>query len=415
MAQSKEVTSFSSAISPSFTTDLMPAAERTALLFQLCYLYLAGYPELEQLIRERAVNTRLLFVSSERVMFKCLCTSDNLVKSLFPILKVAVQKNKTEIAKTYLQKAQGWITEIIEAAEEMVEGYKKENVALSNTTTTIYKKKEEKERTSNQMRDIDRRIEEFKSQMQTIKNDMNTKQQHINQATSKRDSHISYMASCDKEFAARRKFTFGWWISWSSGPSDSDVAQTHNSNRQILKQLHDGVQRHMADMDGLKRREQNLQNDMMSKKMERMDIELRHGSIPSPEHLEEVKHCLVRIQDVLMLILRFWNHVAEMLKKLEKDTFIGRDLMDDLEDFKEIFVDSITEAEKAWQAFGQSCMKSQEVFDVQSKEGYTFLEINPSTLSDADKRKQICDVNERLKEIGQDAAQPELPATGGTE
>lgn len=47
-----------------------------------------------------------------------------------------------------------------------------------------------------------------------------------------------------------------------------------------------------------------------------------------------------------MLILRFWNHVAEMLKKLEKDTFIGRDLMDDLEDFKEIFVDSITEAEK---------------------------------------------------------------------
>lgn len=73
---------------------------------------------------------------------------------------------------------------------------------------------------------------------------------------------------------------------------------------------------------------------------------LHLGSIPSPEHLEEVKYCLVRIQSVLVQILRFWNHVSEILKKLEQQTFAGTDLLEDLESFKEIYLYSICEAEK---------------------------------------------------------------------
>lgn len=45
------------------------------------------------------------------------------MKTLFPILKVCIQKNKVEMAKKYLAKAQGWITEIVEAAQKMVEEY----------------------------------------------------------------------------------------------------------------------------------------------------------------------------------------------------------------------------------------------------------------------------------------------------
>ncbi|KAL2076951.1 hypothetical protein ACEWY4_027464 [Coilia grayii] len=401
MAQSKEVTSFSSAISPKFTTDLLPAAERTALLFHLSYLYLAGYPDLEKLIRERALNARLLFVSSERVMFKCLCTSDNLVKSLFPILKVAVQKNKTEIAKTYLAKAQGWISEIVKAADEMVKGYKNENKALSDSTSTIYEKKTEKQNMTVEMKNLKQQQEALKEKLKKITSDQSTKQQEINAATSTRNSHISHMGACDREFAARHTFSFGFF-SWRKGPSDSTVAQTHDTNRNILNKLDQDLQKHMSDMDQLKREEQQVHNEMMEITMKLMSLELKDGLIPSPEHLEEVKTCLVRIQNVLIQILRFWNHVAEILQKLEQQTFSGKELMDDLADFKEIFLDSITAAEQAWKAFGQSCMIAQEMFDIQARDAYKFLETNPASLSEEEKQKQRDAVNEKLKEICQE-------------
>lgn len=406
------MTKFSSAISPKFTTDLLPAAERTALLFQLSYLYLAGYPELEELIRKRALKSRLLFVSSERVMFKCLCTSDNLVKSLFPILKVAVQKNKTEMAKTYLAKAQDWISEIITAAKEMVAGYNKESTALSSTTSTIYNKKIKETRMTGEMTKLKKQLEALQEQLEKIKKNLEAKQADINEATSKCDQQIQHMATYDKELAARHTFSFGffWWRS---------AVKTHDTNGNILDKLDHILQKHMSDMDQLKREEQQVQNTIMAIAMKLMTLELEQGSIPSPEHLEEVKRCLVRIQDVLIQILRFWEHVGEMLKKLEQQTFSGKELMDDLKDFKEIFLDSITTAEQAWQAFGQSCIRSQEVFDIQAKDAYKFLETNPASLSEEEKQKLCEAVNKKLKEIYHEpeSAEPPaaLPASGDTE
>ncbi|XP_063044949.1 uncharacterized protein LOC134439056 [Engraulis encrasicolus] len=397
MSQSKELVT--SSISPSFTRDLLPAAERTALLFQLTYLYLAGFPELEKMIRERALTTRLLFVSSERVMFKCLCTSQNLVKTLFPILKVCIQKNKVEMAKKYLAKAQGWITEIVEAAQKMVEEYTEENKELTKTTSTIYDKKTEKKKISDKMTGLRGQLEKSKILLQTTQKEKEAKQREIEEATSKRDNHISYMASCDRMFAARRTFSF-WVFSWSSGPSESHVAQTQDNNRQVLKQLSQVLEKHMEAMNNLRRREQQTQDDLMAKNMEMMDLSIKDGSIPDPDILKSVKQCLVRIQNVLILMLRFWGHVEEILLTLEKKTFTGNDLLEDLEFFKEIYLQSITEAEEAWQAFGESCMKCQEVFDIQSKAGYMFLEMNPSTLSPEEKGKQISAVIKRLKAIG---------------
>ncbi|XP_063078703.1 uncharacterized protein LOC134468758 [Engraulis encrasicolus] len=400
MSQSKDMQTFSPVLSPSFIADLLPAAERTALLFQLSYLYLAGFTELEKMIRERALSARLLFVSSEKVMFKCLCTSDNLVKTLFPILKVAVQKCRVDMAKTYLAKAQDWITEIIEDAQKMVDGYTNENKELSNSTSTIYEKKEEKRVLNEKMKAVDDQLKQFKSQLQTIDSQIASKQQQVNGASGRVDQQISHMASCDKRFAARTTFCFGF-ISWTCGPSDAEIAATRNSNRDTLNQLHQVLQGHMQEVRNLRQREQQVQTNLMAKKMELVDLELKDGSIPSPEHLEEVKYCLVRIQSVLVQILRFWNHVSEILKKLEQQTFAGTDLLEDLEFFKEIYLYSICEAEKAWRAFGQSCMKSKEIFDFQSKEAYRFLETNPASMSDAQKQQQIFEVNHRLKELYQ--------------
>jgi len=56
--------------SAEFVQDLLPAAQKTALLYHLSYLCLAKFPSLERIIRSRAVETRLLFGSSEATMLK---------------------------------------------------------------------------------------------------------------------------------------------------------------------------------------------------------------------------------------------------------------------------------------------------------------------------------------------------------
>ncbi len=55
---------------PEFIQELLPSAERTALLYHLSYLCLGGFPKLERLLRERAVETQMLFGSSEAVLLR---------------------------------------------------------------------------------------------------------------------------------------------------------------------------------------------------------------------------------------------------------------------------------------------------------------------------------------------------------
>ncbi len=70
MADCKELVSSDCTWSPEFIQELLPSAERTALLYHLSYLRLGNFPKLERLIRERAVETQMLFGSSEAVLLK---------------------------------------------------------------------------------------------------------------------------------------------------------------------------------------------------------------------------------------------------------------------------------------------------------------------------------------------------------
>ncbi|ROI49014.1 hypothetical protein DPX16_7169 [Anabarilius grahami] len=65
-----ELDASDSQLSPEFIQDLLPSAERTALLYHLSFLCLGGFPKLERMIRDQAIETQMLFGSSEAVLLK---------------------------------------------------------------------------------------------------------------------------------------------------------------------------------------------------------------------------------------------------------------------------------------------------------------------------------------------------------
>ncbi|KAK7156033.1 hypothetical protein R3I94_006186 [Phoxinus phoxinus] len=121
MAESKELVVSDSAVLSEFAQEFLLSAQRTALLYHLSYLHLGNFPKLERQIRERALETQMLFESSEAVLKKCVGTSSNLVTSLFPGLKDSVKMNKPKVAVGYLEKTKTWIDDIIKAVDDIVE------------------------------------------------------------------------------------------------------------------------------------------------------------------------------------------------------------------------------------------------------------------------------------------------------
>ncbi|XP_050957988.1 uncharacterized protein LOC127159131 [Labeo rohita] len=140
-----EIVKDNSTLNPEFVQQLIPSVERTALLYHLTFLSLGGFPKLERLIRDQAIETQLLFGSSEAVLLKCVATSSNLVTSLFPILKKAVEKNKPVLAVRYLMKAKEWISDIITKVDDMVKRYDKHNQSLKSCTSDVYQEQKETE------------------------------------------------------------------------------------------------------------------------------------------------------------------------------------------------------------------------------------------------------------------------------
>ncbi len=65
-----EVGNDNSILRADFIQDLLPSAERTALLYHLTFLSLGEFPKLERVIRDQAIETQLLFGSSEALLQK---------------------------------------------------------------------------------------------------------------------------------------------------------------------------------------------------------------------------------------------------------------------------------------------------------------------------------------------------------
>ncbi|XP_016325277.1 uncharacterized protein LOC107675445 [Sinocyclocheilus anshuiensis] len=157
------------ASSPDFVTELLPSAQRTALLYHLSYLCLANFPKLERELRERAVETQLLFGSSEVLLLKCVLPQVNLVTTLLPALKVAVEKDKSILAIKSLKKARAWITEIVDKVEQMVERYDKHNHSVASCTSDVINEKAETEgeidETTNEIEALKKVVSELEEEL----------------------------------------------------------------------------------------------------------------------------------------------------------------------------------------------------------------------------------------------------------
>ncbi|KAK2870510.1 hypothetical protein Q8A67_024902 [Cirrhinus molitorella] len=148
-----------------FIQDPLPSAGRMALLYHPSYLCLGKFPKLERLIRERAIETQQLFGSSEAFPLKCVYTSENLVKSLLPSLKVTAEKNKPTLAWK-------WIGDIISDVKEIVTKYHKHNSDAAKSTSDIIAVKDETEKQQQkqtiEMEEIQKIVENLEGKLHRI-------------------------------------------------------------------------------------------------------------------------------------------------------------------------------------------------------------------------------------------------------
>ncbi|XP_016323960.1 uncharacterized protein LOC107674493 [Sinocyclocheilus anshuiensis] len=376
--------------SPEFIQELLPSAERTALLYHLSYLCLGGFPKLERLIRERAIETQLLFGSSEAVLLKCVGTSSNLVASLFPILKKAVEMNKPVLALRYLEKAKAWISDIITAVDDMVKRYDQQNKSVATCTSNVFEEQEETQekqtKHSDEMKGLEDALAKLEVELRKNVDDMKKNEKKIKDSTNELQDRIRKY-----EEKQRSLFFMVFQILFGVSQDFSKIA---------------GYVAIEDKLSHLETEKNHLRNNEWDIKIRQTDLQLKlatnkikMGEIPSTVHLTEVQQCLHQIQQVLVDLKKFWEKVGVTLDTLKDKTFVGEDIID-LEDLKDVFLASIEEAGKYWQRFGACSQRAQGVFSVQSKDAYKFLEINPSWLTEEERSKQYASIMKKLKKNG---------------
>ncbi|KAI2648201.1 50S ribosomal protein L29 [Labeo rohita] len=363
---------------PEFIQELLPSAQRTALLYHLSYLCLAKFPKLERILRERATETQLLFGSSEALLLKCAATSQNLVSTLLPGLKTAVEKNKSILAIKSLEKARAWITEIVDKVEQMVERYDKHNHSVASCT-------------SDELWNNNQEIGRIEA---TIAQKNNELQNHIRESSNKNNG-LSIMV-CLIPFV---------------GPLIKSIHQAQANQALAVKTqaISNELSQLSNEKSNLRNKEWNIHVRLTDMQLKLATMKLEKGSIPDPVHLNDVQTCLTRIQQILIQIKKFWEAVSIMLEALKDETFADEHFIDDCE-MKETFLKTITTAQKHWKAFGEYCLSARGIFSLQTKDAYKFLETSPSSLSKEEWKRQYDAVIVQLNKICPDPCTPKETA-----
>ncbi|XP_056306740.1 uncharacterized protein LOC130218552 [Danio aesculapii] len=402
MADSKELMLSNSVGNPEFIHELLPAAERTALLYHLSYLCLGGFPKLESLIRKRALETQRLFGSSEDVLLSCSSTSDNLVTSLFPMLMYADENNEASLPVKYLEKARAWIDDIIRAMDDMVNRYDQQNRSMASCTSdgieeqietakkqkkhleeiksledTLNKLEEELKKNTQSIEEMDRKIEEKNAELQN----------HIQGVSkSRRDMDIVAIAVPIIGLLAKSIYEL------ATVPGED--AKTES--------LEADLSRFSTEKQDLHNKECEIQTKQTELQQQLANTKEQLCVIPDPVHLKDVQKCLSRIQQILVDLKKFWEKVASLLDSLKKRTFVNEDLLEE-QDMKEEFLQSIETAGQYWQKFSFCCLTAQGILSIQSRDAYKFLETDPSSLSPEEWNQEYQSVMEKLNKISQDS------------
>ncbi|XP_016119895.1 uncharacterized protein [Sinocyclocheilus grahami] len=411
MADSKELVTRDSGSSPEFIRELLPSAERTALLYHLSYLCLGGFPKLERLIRERAIETQLLFGSSEAVLLKCVGTSENLVKSLLPFLKVAVEKNKPQLALKFLDKAKEWISDIISDVNAIVERYQKHNIAVRDSTSDISAEKQETEmkqkKQTSEMEALQKIVKGLEENLRNINKKIEGSEKKIDEKHAEIQKFINKITSTNDEQTPAGTPTMGSKVSIFSMMvpfAESVIGYIwemvkSSSDEKAIKAFNTALSSLTSAQQHLKEEEWKIQNKLMDNQLQLAKLKMENGQIPNVSHFDEVQACLSRIQQILVELQKFWEKVGSLLDTMKKETFAGEACIEELADMKEPFLESIDAAKEGWIKFGICCINANKIFSVQSSQAYTFLEISPSSLSTEEWQKEYESVKEKLEKI----------------
>ncbi|KAL6485519.1 hypothetical protein MHYP_G00049110 [Metynnis hypsauchen] len=408
MANSKEV-AFASSWSPAFIEELLSSSQQVCLLYHISYLCLAKFPKLERLLRMRAVETQLLFGSSEALLLKCVGTSKNLVSSLFPMLIRAVEKNKPTVAVKYLEKARTWITEIIHEVEKMAVRYDTHNRDVATTTSDVVTEKKETEKLLSQ---LSKEIKAMTEEIEKLEAELKKTTEELTKTEKMIDERNRELQNLVRDAAAKSS---GLSIFASVVPFIGPIvkaiydAKTSPEIAEKTKALESELNRLTAEKGSLKQKEWNLQIQTIDWRMKLAKLQIDKGTIPEPTHLGEVQRFLTKIQQILIALKLFWEKVNSMLGTIKDRTFADEDIIDD-PDFMDVFVKSIETASEMWEFFGGFCNKAAEIFRVQSKDAYSFLEIDPSSLSEDVWQKEYDSVKEKLQQLKVTVDQPSAPA-----
>ncbi|CAM4724439.1 unnamed protein product [Leuciscus chuanchicus] len=376
--------------SPEFIQELLPSAERTALLYNLSFLCLGGFPKLERLIRDQATDTQMLFGSSEALLLKCVGTSSNLVTSLFPMLISAVEKNKPVLAVKYLEKARAWINDIIKAVEEIVTRYDQQTRSVKSCTSDVFQEQKETEdkitKQTDEMKGLEDALANLETELRNTCRNMEEIDRRYREKTQEMQDNI-------RKYEQKKQCS---WFLRAFIPFFAVHQDASNMPGIAAKQAE--LAHIDSEKNGLRNKEWNIKVQQTDLQLKLANSKIKLGAIPSPVHLKEVQRCLDQIRQILVDLKKFWEKVGVMLDTLKDKTFVGEDLIE-MCDMKDEFIGSIKEAGKYWKRFGDCCQRAQGIFSVQSKDAYKFLEINPSSLSENERNAQYKSIMEKLKKI----------------
>ncbi|XP_067292684.1 uncharacterized protein [Pseudorasbora parva] len=370
----------------SFFQELLPSAERTALLFHLSYLCSTKFHNLQRAVRECALETQSLFASSEALLQKCADTSNQMVSSMFPLLKLAVENNENIQATMSLEKAREWITEIVNSVTEMVDRYEKHNRSVASCTSDVILEKAETEKKISQ---TTKEIEALETVVRDLQMELRKTLEEIGQIEAK-------ISQCQTICARRRLgFSFLAAIVPFVGSILKSIFEAKPKNNPAVANEKAQL---VAQKSNLKTRENNIQVRLTDVQLKLANMKAQKGSIPDSVHLSDVQKSLYEIQQTLLKHNLFWKSVLVFVESLKSEAFAEEHFIGEIE-LKEIVLKHFDVAQENWKAFGESCLTAKRAFSLQNKDAYKFLNFIPSYLTPEEWKRQYDTVQTNLTKM----------------
>ncbi|CAM4724403.1 unnamed protein product [Leuciscus chuanchicus] len=325
--------------------------------------------------------------------------SENLVKSLFPMLMTAVEKNKRCLAVKFLGKARAWITDIITDVDKIVERYDLHNRDVASATSDVIQEKIDTDKKiaeqDQELKRIEKALNDMKSKLQKTTAELHETEKKINSKHQELQEFVRSITqtSDDLSIVAAVVPFIGLLVK-------SIYEAVHDPEQDAhVRALEAQLNTLIADKTALNQKHCQVELQMMDLQMKAARASFDRSSIPDPIHLSEVQKSLTKIQDILIQLKIFWVSVRVLLDSLEQKTFAGEDIIKYLVDLKDVFLDSIKTATEAWGCFAGGCKRASAIFQLQTKDAYKFLEVSPSSLSKEQWQIEYESVKKQLEKI----------------